>query len=112
MASVEQSPSVEVKPVDKNKVLKLWKIAGILGIVTAIEFVFAFTMSRGYLLISIFVFLTIVKAFFIVAEFMHLGHEKKGLVYAIVLPMLFVLWLITACLMEAYHISDAAFSTY
>jgi len=38
--------------------------------------------------------LTILKAYYIVAEFMHLGHEKKSLKMSIVLPMLFVVFLI------------------
>ena len=41
---MEQSVSVEVKPVNKAKVRKLWKIAMILGIITATEFFMAYTM--------------------------------------------------------------------
>lgn len=112
MASFDENPAIEVKPLDKKKFWKLWKIAGILGVVTGIEFVFAFTMPRGYMLISIFILLTIVKAYYIVSEFMHLGHEKKGLAYAVVLPMMFVLWLITACIMEAYHVHHSSFGLF
>ena len=42
--------------------------------------------------IVVFIALTIVKAYYIVSEFMHLGHEKKSLKMSIVLPMLFVVF--------------------
>lgn len=102
----EMSPQVQVLPPDRKKILKLWKIAGILAIVTAIEFVFAFTMDRGTALITIFVVLTLVKAYFIVSEFMHLGHEVNPLVNSIILPLMFLCWLILALLMEAQAVYD------
>ena len=97
---MEQSVSVEVKPVNKAKVRKLWKIAIILGIITSIEFCMAYTMPRGLLLYAAFVGLTIVKAFYIVSEFMHLRYEVKSLIWSILLPMLLVVWLIIALLAE------------
>jgi cytochrome c oxidase subunit IV len=99
MASDETS-TVQVIPVDKAKTNKLWKLAGILAIVTFIEYIFAFTMERGYLLYAIFVGLTLVKAFYIVAEFMHLRHEVKTLIWSIMIPVIFVIWLIIALLVE------------
>ena len=96
----EQTSNVQVLPPDKQKIRKLWKIAGILGIVTAIEFVIAFTFVDGPLKVAIFVALTIVKAFYIVSEFMHLGHEVKALIWSILLPLIFVVWLIIALLAQ------------
>ena len=93
---MEQVTEMAVQPADKKKIWGIWKVAIILGVVTAIEYVFAFNMPRGLLLNVIFVTLTIVKAFYIVSEFMHLGHEVKGLVWSIILPMIFILWLIVA----------------
>ena len=90
----------KVLPRDRSKILKIWKTAGILAVVTAIEFLLAFTMGRGPLLTTIFVTLTLVKAFYIVAEFMHLKYEVKVLIWSIILPLLFVVWLITALLTE------------
>lgn len=97
---MEQVANVEVQPVNKKKVKKLWKIALILGVVTAIEFVLAFSMPRGYLLYAVFVGLTLVKAFYIVSEFMHLKYEVKSLIWSILLPTIFVIWLIVAVLVE------------
>ncbi len=96
----EQTSNVQVLPPDKEKIKKLWKIAALLGIVTAFEFVIAFTVADGPLKVSIFVSLTIVKAFYIVSEFMHLGHEVKALIWSILLPITFIVWLIIALLAQ------------
>lgn len=98
--ATEEKSNVEVQPADKARIWGIWKIAIILAVVTGIEFLFAFTMERGFLLISIFVVLTLVKAFFIVAEFMHLRHEVKVLIWSIILPLIFVIWFIIAMLVE------------
>ena len=100
-------PQPAVIPADKAKIAKIWKTAGILALVTIIEFVFAFLVARGPVLITIFVLLTLVKAFFIVFEFMHLGHEKRSLKLSVLLPIIFLLWLILAALMEADAILKA-----
>lgn len=94
---MEQATSnVVVQPVDKAKIRGIWKVALILFLITMIEYAFAFTMDAGTLRNVIFIGLTIVKAWFIVSEFMHLGHEVKGLIYSIILPMMFIIWLIVA----------------
>ena len=90
----ETTPQIEVKPADPAKTKKIWKVAGILAVVTAIEFAIAFTVPAGGPRTFIFIALTIVKAFYIVAEFMHLGHERKSLIMSILLPMTFVIFLI------------------
>ena len=100
----EQEPSVI--PANKEHIKKIWVTAGILALVTAVEFILAFTMPRGAVLISLFIILTLVKAFYIVAEFMHLRHEVKTLAYTIIVPTIFVLWLIVALLMEGGQILD------
>lgn len=96
----EQTSTIQVLPPNKDKIRKLWKIAGILGIITTIEFAIAFLWPDGVLKVSMFVGLTIVKAFYIVSEFMHLGHEVKVLIWSILLPLIFVVWLILALLIQ------------
>ena len=102
MALLEEISQVEVQPANKSNILKLWKIAGILLVVTLIEFVFAFSLPESWkwMKISIFIGLTFVKAFYIVSEFMHLKHETKVLIWSIILPMIFVVWLVIALLYE------------
>lgn len=92
--STHSSPPVEVKPVDKTKIRKIWRVAIILSLITAVEFVIAFTIGPGTAKNFLFIGLTIWKAFYIVSEFMHLGHEKRSLKLSILLPLLFVIFLI------------------
>jgi cytochrome c oxidase subunit IV len=87
----------------------IWKTFWILLGITTLEFIIAFTMHHGILRISIFVVMTIVKAFYIVGEFMHLKHETKGLIWSILVPIIFVAWLILALLLEGHAIFEAIF---
>jgi cytochrome c oxidase subunit IV len=105
MAS-EVEPNIAVKPADPEKIKKIWKVAALLAVVTLIEYVFAFNMPRGILLYAIFIGLTFVKAFYIIGEFMHLKHEVKFLIWSISLPVIFVIWLIIALLVEGDTIFD------
>ncbi|GAB3835195.1 cytochrome C oxidase subunit IV family protein [Hymenobacter jeollabukensis] len=83
-------------------------LAWIVGI-TAFEFLLAFTMEASTLRNSIFIVLTIFKAFFIVAEFMHLRHETKGLIWSILVPMALLIWLLVALITEGSAVGEAIF---
>ena len=86
----------------------IWRTFWILFAVTAVEFIVALGMDLGPTLkIAIFVGLTFVKAFYIVGEFMHLKHEVKVLIWSIVLPAMFVVWLVIALLVEGDSILNA-----
>lgn len=102
--ALEEVSQVQVQPADKSKIARLWRIALILGIVTGFEFICAFTLPRGAFLITIFVTLTLVKAFYIVSEFMHLKYEVKALIWSIIVPCVLVIWLIVALLWEGGYI--------
>jgi len=104
MALQENRQTLEVLPRNKEKIKKIWKVAGILLFLTLIEFVFAFTMERGMLLYSIFIGLTLVKAGYIMMEFMHLKDEAKVLIWSIMLPLIFLVWLILALMREGADI--------
>ena len=97
-AHIEQTADgVKQKPQTRE----LWKVFWILLIVTAVEFLIAFTISSDttagkWLKISIFIILTFVKSFYIVGTFMHLKDEVKSLIWTVVLPIVFVLWFIAA----------------
>lgn len=106
MASHGNKRALEVIPRDKAKIKKIWMTALLLLIITAIEFVFAFTMPRGILLYFIFVVLTIVKAYYIMMDFMHLGEEAKPLFYSIIVPLIFLVWLVIALMKEGADILD------
>lgn len=98
----EETHNIEVQPPNKTKIKKIWTVALILGIVTACEFAVAFLLPVEFriLKVAIFVGMTIVKAFYIVSEFMHLGHEVKSLAYSILIPLIFVVWLLIALIVE------------
>lgn len=81
----------------------IWKTFGILVALTALEFVFAFFMDAGTLRNAIFIILTLFKAFYIVAEFMHLKHETKALIWSVIIPIALVIWLMVALLSEGSY---------
>lgn len=84
----------------------IWKTFWILLAITALEFAIAFSIDKGVLKTSIFVGMTIVKAFYIVGEFMHLKHEVKSLIWTLLIPCIFVVWLLLALMTEGGSIFD------
>lgn len=112
MGHAQHAHSAEVQPRDPAKVKQILKVTLILAVLTAIEFILAFAVSRGYLLTTVFVLLTFVKTFYIVGEFMHLKYETKILIWAIILPTLFIMWLILAMLIESNHMFEAIKSIF
>ena len=97
-------PEVIVLPPDKEKIKKLWRVAFILLVVTMVEFIIAFTLPHGPAKTFLFVILTIVKAGYIVGEFMHLRYEVKVLFWAVLVPMTFVVWMLVAFVYEGTKI--------
>jgi cytochrome c oxidase subunit IV len=99
-----KEPEIIVLPPDTEKIKRLWRVALILGLVTAVEFVIAFTLPHGAAKTFLFVILTIVKAGYIVGEFMHLRYEVKVLFWAVLIPMIFVVWMLVAFVYEGTKI--------
>ncbi|WP_162427470.1 cytochrome C oxidase subunit IV family protein [Pontibacter pudoricolor] len=89
--------------VPKPQTKAIWRTFIILVALTAVEFIFAFTMEASTVRNSIFIILTIFKAFYIVGEFMHLKHESKVLIWSILLPMALVTWLMVALIAEGSY---------
>ena len=90
----------------------IWKTFFVLVAITAVEFVFVFLMEPSTLRNSIFIILTIFKAFFIVAEFMHLKHETKGLIWMILVPIALLIWLLVALITEGSAVGEALGSMF
>lgn len=102
---IQQNKStLEVHPRNEEKIKKIWKTAAILLAITVAEFIMAFTMDRGLILYFLFIALTIWKARYIMLEFMHLGDEVKPLFYAIIVPLIFLIWLLIALAKEGSDI--------
>jgi cytochrome c oxidase subunit IV len=87
----------------------IWRTFRILLYITLFELVLAIgyysmTFSNPHLvkhlLNGVFIVLTLAKAFFIIAEFMHLRHEIRNLILSISIPALLFIWFITAFLWD------------
>ncbi len=111
MAHHGEETTVTVLPPDKERIKKLWQVAGILGIITGIEFLVAFLVPHELKDVRVwtFVLMTIVKAAYIVGEFMHLRHETKVLMWSILVPIVFIVWMLVAFVYEGMAIGDVRF---
>jgi len=84
---------------------EIWRVFFILLAITVLEFLIALVptfrqhISRE-IIIGIFFFLTVLKAFYIVGYFMHLKHEKLNMAYTILIPLMFIVYLIALLLFE------------
>jgi cytochrome c oxidase subunit IV len=107
MEHSEETVHVNVLPPNKEKIRKLWTVAGILLAITIVEFIIAFSFDAGPLKTAAFILLTIVKAAYIVGEFMHLKYEVKVLFWSIMIPLVFIIWMLVAFLYEGFSISGA-----
>ena len=106
----ENISPVQVQPADKAKIWGIWKVMLILLAVTAVEFIIALAVPVSIMphpvKVYVYIALTIVKAFYIVAEFMHLSHEKKSLIWSILLPTLFIVFLLFILTVQGSAIYD------
>ena len=94
----------------------IWKVFGILSIITVVEVVLGIIKPESLhlvnflgtsLLNSIFLILTLVKAYYITWFFMHMADEKKELRRAVVWTAIFlIIFLATLLLIEASYIHD------
>jgi len=94
----------------------IWKVFGILSVITAIEvflgikkpeFLHLTFILGTNLLNIIFLVLTLVKAYYIAWFFMHLANEKKSLRIAIVWTLVFLIfYLATLLLIEGGHLEQ------
>ena len=99
----------------KSNQQKIWGVLIFLSIVTTIEVglgilkpeVLMKSFLRMKLLNWIFILLTIVKAYYIAWDFMHIRDERSGLKNSIVLPLVILIpYLIFILILEADYIFD------
>ncbi|WP_350290317.1 cytochrome C oxidase subunit IV family protein [uncultured Croceitalea sp.] len=100
----------------KSNTQKIWGVLAFLTLVTTVEVILGIIkpefLTKTYflemkLLNWIFIILTLVKAYYIAWDFMHLRDEKSSLRRAIVwTPIFLVVYLITILLFEATYIYD------
>ncbi|MBI35365.1 MAG: hypothetical protein CMP67_08385 [Flavobacteriales bacterium] len=110
-----QHSEEEGRKIRKNIV----KVTILLTIITAVEVIVGILFSRSNPNVSDwawamikygYIVLTLIKAGYIVMEFMHLGHERKGMKLTVLVPyIVFVLYLIFISVTEALAVSDSNF---
>ncbi|MEX0312741.1 MAG: cytochrome C oxidase subunit IV family protein [Allomuricauda sp.] len=98
----------------KSNVQKIWGVLAFLSLVTAVEVVLGIykpeVLTKNFfigmkLLNWIFIILTLVKAYYIAWDFMHLRDEKSALRRAIVwTPIFLICYLVFILLFEADYI--------
>lgn len=102
MSSHEHTSSFNVKDI--------WRVFFVLLAITVVEFIIALAVPESFMAKGIknwlYIILTIMKAFYIVAYFMHLKFEKINLIYSILLPTVFILGVIAALMYESNYWLD------
>lgn len=95
-------------------VKRIWQVFGILLLLTAVEFLVALgfvhhwkIVEKGPVLYFFYIVLTLVKAYYIVAYFMHLKFEKKGFIITCSIVFLFIVYFIVLMLIEGNYLLDA-----
>ena len=83
----------------------IWRTFWVLTAITVFELFIAILYYETdflpkHILNGVFIIMTLAKAFFIIAEFMHLGHELKNLVMTLALPACLFIWFIIAFLAD------------
>lgn len=92
---------------------KIWFVTLLLSVLTTLEILMGIFLSNRdesywpFIKWS-FIIMTVVKAFYIVMEFMHLGHENKGLRRYIIIPyLIFIAYMIFLLIVEGFSVGAA-----
>jgi cytochrome c oxidase subunit IV len=98
---------------------KIWKVTALLSAITLLEVAVGIWFSKSNPNVTAgvwetikycYIILTLVKAGYIVLEFMHLGHERKSMKLTVLVPyIVFLIYLIFISLNEATAVSDSNF---
>lgn len=77
----------------KKNVRKIWTTTAILSAVTIFEVALAVVFHVPYALLAFLVsVISLIKAYYIMSIFMHLGDETKGFKYSALFPFMFLIW--------------------
>jgi cytochrome c oxidase subunit 4 len=90
-------------PESKSQVKKIWKVFWILLAITLVEVFIGMKLSHSLpkaLVVTVFLGLTLLKAGYIVAIFMHLGDEFKAFMITVLVPLVLFVWFIIAFLAD------------
>ena len=100
---MENNEHLEHSESPKDMKAKIWKTFWILTILTIVDIGLYFMLLENHSMAknALFILLGIVKAYYIVAIFMHMKFEAKWLVNFVIYPMIFVVFLIALMLIES-----------
>jgi len=90
---------------------KIFFVTALLTVITAVEVIAGASIKQSSDWWTVtkwfFIILTLVKAGYIVMSFMHLGEERRGLRYVILVPyFIFILYVIFICLWEGLAVGQ------
>ncbi|MGO1242498.1 MAG: cytochrome C oxidase subunit IV family protein [Sphingobacterium sp.] len=89
----------------------IWRVFFILLALTGLEFLIALgfvhhwgIIEKGAVLNTVYIILTLIKAFYIVAYFMHLKFEKSGFIVCCSIAFIFIIYFIILLLIEGEYL--------
>ncbi len=103
------SPEITFAPAHSEGTGRIWKIFWVLSLLTIIELAlgyFLYFKAEGmshFAILSTKVIigvLTLLKAYYIVSVFMHLGDEVRNMIMTICVPLVLFVWFIIAFLWD------------
>jgi len=86
----------------RSQVNAVWRATAWLSVITIVEvavalaYIYLFQDTPRIIINLIFIFASVLKAFFIIGEFMHLKYETRALIISLGVPILFLIWAIIA----------------
>jgi cytochrome c oxidase subunit IV len=86
-------------PESKAQVARIWKVTGILAIITIAEVIgglYLYQYVPKGVINAAFLLLTVLKSAYIVRIFMHLGDEVKWFRFCVLIPLTLFIWFIIA----------------
>lgn len=102
-SGVMQHHTDVTSPESKKQIGRIWKVFWILLAVTVVEVILGMFFSHHMpkaLVVFFFMALTLFKAGYIVAIFMHLGDEVKSFLIMVLIPLTLFIWFIIAFLAD------------
>ena len=109
MSTHSSSAEITFHPEHSGGTKRIWKIFWVLSALTIIELGLGYFMyaQHGHLPYAVVIstkitigVLTLLKAYYIVSVFMHLGDEVRNLIMTITIPLVLFVWFIIAFLSD------------
>lgn len=103
-------------PIAPAKTWWIWKVFWILLAVTSVEIVLAFSAYQNWfsmdhdgiksytkVLKFVYIFLTLMKAYYIIFSYMHLGDERKNFKFTLGVLVIILVYFIILMMIEGYY---------